>query len=120
LTSAGEVFVFGYKGQAGKGQVHSHDVVVRAIEEFAANPRPGEVYNLGGGRGKQQFVTGGDRRIEHMTVRSGLAYVDEASKGDHICYIFESWEIRATSEVESNAGVGDDSRKKSLPHNVGN
>jgi len=27
----------------------SHDVV-SAIEEFAANPRPGEVYNLGGGR----------------------------------------------------------------------
>src|SRR2546429_6661741 len=32
-----------------RDNIHSHDVV-RAIEEFAANPRPGEVYNLGGGR----------------------------------------------------------------------
>jgi CDP-paratose 2-epimerase len=38
--------VFGYKGKQVRDNIHSHDVV-RAIEEFAANPRPGEVYNLG-------------------------------------------------------------------------
>ena len=41
--------VFGYKGKQVRDNIHSHDVV-RAIEEFAANPRPGAVYNMGGGR----------------------------------------------------------------------
>src|SRR5258708_34800595 len=41
--------VFCYKGKQVRDNIHSHDVV-RAIEAFAANPRPGEVSNLGGGR----------------------------------------------------------------------
>ena len=41
--------VFGYKGKQVRDNIHSHDVV-RAFEEFARNPRPGEVYNMGGGR----------------------------------------------------------------------
>src|SRR5260370_8010777 len=42
--------VFGYKGKQVRDNIHSFDVV-RAFEEFARNPKPGEVYNLGGGRG---------------------------------------------------------------------
>jgi CDP-paratose 2-epimerase len=41
--------VFGYKGKQVRDNIHSHDVI-RAFEEFAKNPRPGEVYNMGGGR----------------------------------------------------------------------
>ena len=41
--------VFGYKGKQVRDNIHSFDVV-RAFEEFARNPRFGEVYNLGGGR----------------------------------------------------------------------
>src|SRR5258708_23741001 len=47
--SGGTYTVYGYKGKQVRDNIHSHDVV-RAIEEFAANPPPGEVYNLGGGR----------------------------------------------------------------------
>src|SRR5436853_7626041 len=47
--AGGKYSVFGYKGKQVRDNIHSHDVV-RAIEEFAANPRCGEVYNLGGGR----------------------------------------------------------------------
>ena len=41
--------IFGYKGKQVRDQIHSHDVI-NAFWEFAQNPRPGEVYNLGGGK----------------------------------------------------------------------
>jgi CDP-paratose 2-epimerase len=62
--------------------------VVRAIEEFAANPRPGEVYNMGGGRQNSISVMEAITRVEQKTGRKmEWRYVDEARRGDHICYI---------------------------------
>jgi CDP-paratose 2-epimerase len=85
--SGGRYSVFGYKGKQVRDNIHSHDVV-RAIEEFAANPRPGEVYNLGGGRANSISMLEAIERIERMTGRKlDWRYVDEARKGDHICYI---------------------------------
>src|SRR2546427_6848642 len=43
--NGGRDFVFGYKGKQMRDNIHSDDVV-SAIEEFAANPRPGEGENL--------------------------------------------------------------------------
>jgi len=85
--SGGKYSVFGYKGKQVRDNIHSHDVV-RAIEEFAANPRPGEVYNLGGGRANSISMLEAIERIEHMTGRKlDWCYVNEARKGDHIRYI---------------------------------
>src|SRR5438445_331439 len=85
--SGGKYSVFGYKGKQVRDNIHSYDVV-RAIEEFAANPRPGEVYNLGGGRANSISMLEAIERIEQMTGRKlDWRYVDEARKGDHICYI---------------------------------
>src|SRR6267154_1800573 len=79
--------IYGYKGKQVRDNIHSHDVV-RAIEEFAANPRPGEVYNLGGGRANSISMLEAIEQIEQMTGRKlDWRYVDEARKGDHICYI---------------------------------
>ncbi|MCU1242675.1 MAG: NAD-dependent epimerase [Candidatus Acidoferrum typicum] len=79
--------VFGYKGKQVRDNIHSQDVV-RAIEEFAGNPRPGEVYNLGGGRENSVSMLEAIERIERLTGRKlDWRYVDEARKGDHICYI---------------------------------
>jgi CDP-paratose 2-epimerase len=41
--------IFGYGGKQVRDNIHAHDVV-RAFAAFHANPRPGAVYNLGGGR----------------------------------------------------------------------
>lgn len=85
--NGGTYSVFGYKGKQVRDNIHSHDVV-RAIEEFAANPRPGEVYNLGGGRQNSVSMIEAIERIEQLTGRKlDWRYVDEARKGDHICYI---------------------------------
>jgi CDP-paratose 2-epimerase len=85
--SGGRYTVYGHKGKQVRDNIHSYDVV-RAIEEFAANPRPGEVYNLGGGRQNSVSVLEAIARIERLTGRKlDWHYVDEARKGDHICYI---------------------------------
>jgi len=85
--SGGHYSVYGYKGKQVRDNIHSHDVV-RAIEEFAANPRPGEVYNMGGGRGNSISMMEAITRIEQLTGRKlDWHYVEEARKGDHICYI---------------------------------
>jgi CDP-paratose 2-epimerase len=88
VTLAGERYsVFGYKGKQVRDNIHSHDVV-RAVEEFAANPRPGEVYNMGGGRENSVSMLEAIGKIESLTGRKlNWQYVDEARKGDHICYI---------------------------------
>lgn len=103
VTLAGGAYsVFGYQGKQVRDNIHSHDVV-RAIEEFAANPRPGEVYNIGGGRDNSISVLEAIETIGQMTGRKlNWRYVAEARKGDHICYIsnlnkfkshFPAWRI---------------------------
>jgi CDP-paratose 2-epimerase len=85
--SGGTYTVFGYKGKQVRDNIHSHDVV-RAIEAFAANPRPGEVYNMGGGRENSVSMLEAIAKIEQMNGKKlNWKYVDENRKGDHICYI---------------------------------
>ena len=85
--TGGRYSVYGYKCKQVRDNIHSYDVV-RAIEEFAANPRPGEVYNLGGGRANSISMLEAIARIEQLTGRKlDWHYVEEARKGDHICYI---------------------------------
>lgn len=83
----GNYSVFGYKGKQVRDNIHSCDVV-SAIEEFARNPRPGEVYNMGGGRENSISMLEAIARIGQMTGRKlNWRYVEAARKGDHICYI---------------------------------
>jgi CDP-paratose 2-epimerase len=88
VTLSGSSYsVYGYKGKQVRDNIHSYDVV-RAIEEFAGNPRPGEVYNLGGGRENSISMLEAIAAIEQLTGRKlDWRYVEEARKGDHICYI---------------------------------
>jgi CDP-paratose 2-epimerase len=79
--------IYGYKGKQVRDNIHSFDVV-RAFDEFARNPRPGEVYNLGGGRANSISMLEAITRIESLTGRKiNWTYSEKARKGDHICYI---------------------------------
>jgi CDP-paratose 2-epimerase len=85
--SGGTYSVFGYKAKQVRDNIHSHDVV-RAMEEFAANPRPGEVYNMGGGRENSVSMLEAIDKIEKMSNKKlNWKYINESRKGDHICYI---------------------------------
>jgi CDP-paratose 2-epimerase len=85
--SGGTYTVYGYKGKQVRDNLHSIDLV-RAFHEFALNPRPGEVYNIGGGRANSISVIEAITTIETMMGRRmNWEYSDQPRKGDHICYI---------------------------------
>jgi len=100
--------VFGYQGKQVRDNIHSYDVV-RAIDEFSENPRPGEVYNLGGGRANSVSIREAISRIEQIAgCKVSWRYVAEARKGDHVCYIsnltkfkshYPRWEITRNLDV---------------------
>jgi CDP-paratose 2-epimerase len=87
-AKAGETYtIIGYKGKQVRDQIHSYDVI-QALWSFAQNPRPGEVYNLGGGRANSASVLECVNKIETLLDRKlDTRYHDQARKGDHICYI---------------------------------
>jgi CDP-paratose 2-epimerase len=87
--------VIGYKGKQVRDNIHSYDAV-RAVEEFFQNPRPGEVYNLGGGRENSVSILEAMATIEKVTgKRVRWQYVEEPRKGDHICYISDLRKLRS-------------------------
>jgi len=82
--------VLGYKGKQVRDQIHSSDVIA-AFDAFARNPRPGEVYNLGGGRGNSASVLECIRLVEAISGRKlQWQYVEQNRIGDHICYISDT------------------------------
>jgi CDP-paratose 2-epimerase len=85
--TGGAYTIFGYKGKQVRDQIHSTDVI-NAFVEFARNPRPGEVYNLGGGRENSASILECISKIEALTGHKiKTTYSEQARKGDHICYI---------------------------------
>jgi CDP-paratose 2-epimerase len=93
--AGGSYTIFGYKGKQVRDNLHSHDVV-RAFEKFAENPRPGEVYNLGGGRENSVSVLEAMALVEEMTGgKIARIYREQARKGDHICYISNLRKLKA-------------------------
>ncbi len=87
--------VIGYKGKQVRDQLHAHDVV-RAVQAFAESPRPGEVYNLGGGRANSASVLECIQRLNDMTGKSITTGYQPAHRiGDHICYITDLAKFRS-------------------------
>jgi CDP-paratose 2-epimerase len=100
--------IYGYGGKQVRDQIDSLDVV-KALEAFAGQPRPGEVYNLGGGRGNSASVLECIDLIEKLSgYRLEYRLSDQNRIGDHICYIsdcrklqrdYPDWKVRITLET---------------------
>ncbi len=94
-VQGGTYTVFGYKGKQVRDQIHSADVIA-AFEAFAAHPRPGEVYNLGGGRGNSVSILETFARLQDLLGREVKWTYSEANRiGDHICYISDLRKLRS-------------------------
>lgn len=79
--------VFGYKGKQVRDNIHSYDVI-RAMEEVIKDPRPGSVYNMGGGSDNNISMLEAINLIEKIiNKKMNWEYVDQNRIGDHICYI---------------------------------
>lgn len=87
VFSQGTYTIFGYKGKQVRDQIHSLDVI-RAFDNFLNDPRPGEVYNIGGGRDNSASILECFEKIADITGRPVNHKYDERNRvGDHICYI---------------------------------
>jgi CDP-paratose 2-epimerase len=99
--------IYGYKGKQVRDNIHASDVCAAALA-FADAPRPGAVYNIGGGRANSVSILEAIGRLEELTGRTlDVEYVDDARRGDHICYIsdlgrlradYPEWDVRVTLE----------------------
>lgn len=118
----GPYTIFGYKGKQVRDQIHCYDVI-NAFWCFAQQPRPGEVYNLGGGKENAASLL---ECIEMIASRTGkrprTTYDPRNRAGDHICYYtdltklrehYPGWRLRYSLEgiVEEMVGSAKGLRK---------
>jgi len=103
-----EYKVYGYKGKQVRDNIHSLDVA-RFMAAFVAAPRPGEVYNLGGGKANSCSILEAFKITEKFTGKAQTyAYSDQNRIGDHICYYsdlrkmkthYPGWDITKSLEI---------------------
>jgi CDP-paratose 2-epimerase len=87
--------IYGYKGKQVRDNLHSADVC-GAVMAFANAPRPAAIYNLGGGRENSVSMLEAIDRFEELYGRKlDVTYVEEARRGDHICYISDLRRLRS-------------------------
>lgn len=79
--------IFGYKGKQVRDNIHSYDVA-NAFYHFYQNPRPGEVYNIGGSRYSNTSVLEAIEKVEKILNKKAKVSYDSKNRiGDHIWYI---------------------------------
>lgn len=79
--------IFGYKGKQVRDNIHSYDLV-NMFWHYYQNPRPGEVYNAGGGRNANCSMLEAIQQCELISGnKMNITYNETNRIGDHIWYI---------------------------------
>ena len=84
--------IFGYKGKQVRDNIHSWDLV-NMFWHYHQNPKPGEVYNAGGGRNNSTSILEAIHRVNLLLEKDGeepwdnYTVSDQARIGDHQWYI---------------------------------
>jgi CDP-paratose 2-epimerase len=87
--------VYGYKGKQVRDNIHAHDLV-NMFWHFCQAPRPGEVYNAGGGRHSNCSMLEAIDLCEAITGHKlRWEYSDSHRSGDHIWYVSDVNKFRA-------------------------
>jgi CDP-paratose 2-epimerase len=87
--------VFGYKGKQVRDNIHSYDLV-SMFWHFYENPRPGEVYNAGGGRHSNCSMLEAIDLCERITGnKMNYVYTEDNRIGDHIWWISDVSKFKA-------------------------
>lgn len=87
-TATGEPYtVFGYKGKQVRDNIHADDLV-SAFDAFRRDPRPGEAYNIGGGRAANCSMLEAIEVCQEIAGRElSWTYTDDNRVGDHIWWV---------------------------------
>ena len=88
--------IFGYKGKQVRDNIHAYDLV-NAFWNYHKNPKPGAVYNMGGGRENSLSILETIKLVNELTGQSwkNYTYSEEARAGDHIWYITDLSKFKA-------------------------
>ena len=106
-TVTGELYtVFGYGGKQVRDNIHSADLV-EACMAFHASPRPGAVYNIGGGRESNCSMLEAIEACQRIAGRElSWELGAEPRRGDHRWWISDLDEFRADyPEWEIRRGI---------------
>ena len=87
-TATGEPYtVFGYKGKQVRDNIHADDLVA-AFDAFRQDPRPGEAYNIGGGREANCSMLEAIDLCQEVAGRElEWSYTEDNRVGDHIWWV---------------------------------
>lgn len=97
-----ELTIFGYGGYQVRDVIHAEDLA-KLFLEFVKNPRPGEVYNIGGGRKNSISILEAVDLIEKITGKTINYKLGAEREADHIWWVsninkaknhFPLWDIR--------------------------
>ncbi len=87
--------IIGYKGKQVRDNIHCDDLV-SAFYHFFKNPRPAEVYNLGGSRFSNCSVIEAVKLCEQFTGREmKVSYQEQNRSGDHIWWVSDVSKFRS-------------------------
>ena len=83
-----EYKIFGYKGKQVRDNLSAEDVAEIIWQIFKKKPKPGEVFNIGGGRLSNVSILEAINKCEQITKkRFKYKYINKARKGDHKFWI---------------------------------
>jgi CDP-paratose 2-epimerase len=87
--------IFGYKGKQVRDNIHSFDLV-NMFWHFYNNPKPGEVYNAGGGRHSNCSLLEAIAICEKITGKKmNYTYTENNRIGDHIWWISDTTKFKS-------------------------
>lgn len=78
--------IYGYGGYQVRDVIHARDLA-RLFFEFITNPKPGEVYNVGGGRKNSTSLLEAIDLIEEITGKKMNYRLEKEREADHIWWI---------------------------------
>jgi CDP-paratose 2-epimerase len=77
--------IYGYNGKQVRDNLHASDLIL-AVYEFIKNPKPGQVYNIGGGKENSCSIIEAIYKIKNLIGFEVQTTELSPRKGDHICY----------------------------------
>ena len=112
MVTGKDYTIFGYKGKQVRDNIHSWDLV-NMFWHYHQNPKPGEVYNAGGGRNNSTSILEAIdyvnelRKHDDLEPWTNFTVSDQARSGDHQWYIsdlskfkrhYPEWDITISLE----------------------
>lgn len=87
MVSGKHYSIFGYKGKQVRDNIHSYDLITM-FDSYMQDPKPGEVYNAGGGRANSISILEAIESVNKLGIDWDNYSIQKENRiGDHMWYI---------------------------------